>query len=46
MLIKKINLNNAFKKTSNLSNRLFATLNNELSIPSKFYKSSNKLLHI
>ena len=40
MLIKKIKLNNNFRK---VSKRLFATSNNELSIPSKFYKSSYKL---
>ena len=39
MLIKKIKLNNNFRK---VSKRLFATSNNELSIPSKFYKSSYK----
>lgn len=45
-LFKKIklnSLNSALNKTTNLTKRLFATSNNELSIPSEFYKSLNKL---
>lgn len=48
MLVKNISSFNKIKfqtfiRNNNLTKRLFVTYNNELSIPSEFYKSSNKL---